>query len=100
MISAVYDRRSIRKFLDKPIAGEDLTEILESGIKAPSSKNRQPWKFVVVQGTEKEEMLKAFAGAFREKKRKAHCCREADGIFPLQNIRWILWKRRRLSYLF
>ena len=94
MISAVYDRRSIRKFLDKPIAGEDLTEILESGIKAPSSKNRQPWKFVVVQGREKEEM------AFREKKRKAHCCRKADGIFPLQNIRWILWKRRRLSYLF
>ena len=72
MISAVYDRRSIRKFLDKPIAGEDLTEILESGIKAPSSKNRQPWKFVVVQGTEKEEMLKAFRrGISREEKESA-----------------------------
>lgn len=72
MISAVNDRRSIRKFLDKPIAGEDLTEILESGIKAPSSKNRQPWKFIVVQGPEKEEMLNAFRrGISREEKESA-----------------------------
>lgn len=72
MISAIYDRRSIRKFLDKPISREDLTEILESGIKAPSSKNRQPWKFIVVQGAEKEEMLKVFRrGIAREEKGNA-----------------------------
>ena len=35
-------------------------EIIQSGIKAPSSKNRQPWKFVVMQGREKEEMLDVF----------------------------------------
>lgn len=69
MISAIYDRRSIRKFREKPISKEDLTEIIESGIKAPSSKNRQPWKFIVVQGAEKEEMLKAFReGIAREEK--------------------------------
>lgn len=72
MISAIYDRRSTRKFLDKPIAKEDLTEIIESGIKAPSSKNRQPWKFIVVQGAAKEEMLKVFRkGIQREEKENA-----------------------------
>lgn len=60
MISAIYNRRSIRKFLDKPISKEDITDILQSGIKAPSSKNRQPWKFIVVQGREKENMPGAF----------------------------------------
>lgn len=60
MISAIFDRRSIRKFLGKPVAKEDITEIIQNGIKAPSSKNRQPWRFIVVQGKEKEEMLKAF----------------------------------------
>lgn len=60
LISAIYDRRSIRKFLDTPISEEDMTEILQSGIKAPSSKNRQPWKFVVVQGKAKDEMLQVF----------------------------------------
>ena len=60
MISAIYDRRSIRKFIDKPISGKDMTDIIQSGIKAPSSKNRQPWKFIVIQGNAKEEMLKVF----------------------------------------
>lgn len=60
MISAIYDRRSIRKFLTTPIAEEDITDIIQNGMKAPSSKNRQPWKYIVVQGNAKEEMLKVF----------------------------------------
>lgn len=60
MIPAIYDRRSIRKFIDKPISKEDITDIIQSGIKAPSSKNRQPWKYIVIQGDAKEEMLKVF----------------------------------------
>lgn len=60
MIPEIYNRRSIRKFLKKPLPKEELEEIIQSGIKAPSSKNRQPWKFIVVQGREKEAMLKAF----------------------------------------
>lgn len=60
MISAIYNRRSIRKFTDKPISQKDITEIIRSGAKAPSSKNRQPWKFIVARGHAKEEMLAAF----------------------------------------
>ncbi len=60
MISAIYDRRSIRKFTDKPIPQKNITDIIQSGIKAPSSKNRQPWKYIVVQGNAKEEMLEVF----------------------------------------
>ena len=60
MISAIYDRRSIRKFIDKPLSQKDIADIIESGIKAPSSKNRQPWKYIVVQGNAKEEMLEVF----------------------------------------
>lgn len=40
MISAIFDRRSIRKFLNTPISRQDMEDILQSGIKAPSSKNR------------------------------------------------------------
>ena len=60
MISAIYNRRSIRKFIDKPISKKDIIDIIQSGIKAPSSKNRQPWKNIVIQGNTKEEMLKVF----------------------------------------
>ena len=67
MISEIYERRSIRKYLDKPIPKRDIMDIIESGMKAPSSKNRQPWRYIVVEGKAKEEMLDAFrAGIARE----------------------------------
>lgn len=69
MISAIYDRRSIRKFSDRPVSREDILDIIQSGAKAPSSKNRQPWKYIVVQGDAKAKMLKAFRqGIEREEK--------------------------------
>ena len=72
MISEIYDRRSIRKFSDKPVSQKDIVDILESGIKAPSSKNRQPWKYIVIQGNAKAEMLKVFSqGINREENEKA-----------------------------
>ena len=60
MISAIYERRSTRKFLARDISKSDMTDIIQSGMKAPSSKNRQPWKYIVVQGDAKEEMLRVF----------------------------------------
>ena len=41
---------------------QDILDIIESGMKAPPSKNRQPWKYIIVQGKEKEEMLNVFRG--------------------------------------
>lgn len=46
-------RRSIRKFENREIPREILEKILTAGIKAPSAKNRQPWKFIVMTGTSK-----------------------------------------------
>ena len=69
MVTSIYERRSIRKFLDTPLAEQDIVEIIQSGLKAPSSKNRQPWKYVVLQSEAKKEMLEAFRrGLIREEK--------------------------------
>lgn len=51
---AIKSRRSIRGFLDKPIEEEKLLRVLDAGRLAPSAKNLQEWKFVVV----KDEDLK------------------------------------------
>ena len=72
MISVIYNSRSIRKFLDKPIPQEDIMDIIQSGVKAPSSKNRQPWKYIVIQGNAKAEMLRIFRqGIEREENERA-----------------------------
>ena len=45
---AIRARRDVRAFTDQPIADEDLNRVLEAGRRAPSSRNWQPWDFVVV----------------------------------------------------
>lgn len=49
-----------------------MIHIIQSGIEAPSSKNRQPWKYVVIEGNAKADMLKAFRrGMEREESGRA-----------------------------
>ncbi len=47
-IETILDRRSVRKFLGKPIEKEKIDLILRAGMAAPSARNRQPWKFFAV----------------------------------------------------
>lgn len=60
MIPAIYNRRSIRKFSSRPIDERDLLELMDGTARAPSSKNSQPWKYVIVTGNSKHEMLDAY----------------------------------------
>jgi nitroreductase len=45
---AIRARRNVRVFEERPIAEADLDRILEAGRRAPSSRNWQPWDFVLV----------------------------------------------------
>ena len=68
-MSAIFKRRSIRKFTNKPVSKRILTKILEAGKAAPSAKNRQPWKFIVFSETEKDKLLNCMEkGILREEK--------------------------------
>ena len=69
MIEEIVKRRSIRHFLQKPIPQEDLDEILTAGLWAPSEKNAQPWKFIVIRGQERKAMVKRLKeGIMRNRK--------------------------------
>jgi nitroreductase len=46
--TAITTQRAVRSFSDRPIAEGDIERILEAGRRAPSSKNNQPWEFVLV----------------------------------------------------
>lgn len=54
----VKNRRSIRKYTDRPVEKEKLSRILEAGRLAPSWCNRQCWRYLVVS----DEMLKKNLG--------------------------------------
>lgn len=48
LLSEIANRRSIRNFTDQPIDKETLDRVLEAGRRAPSAKNRQAWRFILV----------------------------------------------------
>ena len=48
-MNSIFERRSIRSYLDKPIPKEVMEDILRAGMYAPSAGNEQPWEFVVIQ---------------------------------------------------
>ena len=49
MLDLIKTRRSIRRFKPEPIEDETIYKIIEAGTWAPSGKNNQPWKFVVIK---------------------------------------------------
>ncbi len=56
---AILARRSIRKFLEKPVPRETVTLLLKAAMAAPSACNLQPWAFVVVDDPEMLTKLRA-----------------------------------------
>ncbi len=57
MINEIKTRRSIRKYIDKPIDKNAVSQILESGRLAPSGNNTQPWRYIVVRSDETRDKL-------------------------------------------
>jgi len=51
-MKAILERRSIRKYTDEPISDQDIKELLQAAMAAPSAGNQQPWEFIVVNDRE------------------------------------------------
>ncbi len=58
----ILQRRSVRSFTSQPLEKDQVERILEAARLSPSAKNRQEWRFVVVQ--KKETRLRIMEAAF------------------------------------
>ncbi len=68
--TAIFTRRSIRKFISGEISDEMLNTILKAGFHAPTAANKRPVHFIVVKN---RELLKILS----EAKQEAQMIREA-----------------------
>jgi nitroreductase len=66
----IITRRAVRHFIDRPLPEDVLTRILQAGRWTGSSKNTQPWEFVVVQTRETLARL-AMCGRYASHLREA-----------------------------
>jgi len=59
---AIKKRNSIRNYEDRPVPEEKLLRVLEAARLAPSGRNSQHWKFIVVRDEEKRQELGRLSG--------------------------------------
>ncbi|MCK5051627.1 MAG: nitroreductase family protein [Candidatus Cloacimonetes bacterium] len=57
LLNCIKERYSVRKFQNKPIEQEKLDTLLKAAQLAPSARNIQPCKFIVIQDEEKRKKL-------------------------------------------
>ncbi len=58
-MNSIFQRASVRRFLDKPVEAEKLELLMRAAMAAPSAGNQQPWEFYVVT---RRKTLSALAG--------------------------------------
>lgn len=54
VIDAIQNRRSIRRYRSDDLSNDIILKIIEAGTLAPSAKNRQPWKFIILKERDKD----------------------------------------------
>jgi nitroreductase len=60
-LELVRSRRSVRRYLDKPVEREKILACLEAARLAPSAENVQPWRFLVIDDPELKDRFAAAA---------------------------------------
>jgi nitroreductase len=82
-IEAIEGRRSIRRFSADPVPRELVERVLAASVQSPSAKNRQPWRFVVLEGAENEKLSRLMlqgAAHLRERGEDVGSCENSAGV--------------------
>lgn len=64
-LDLLYQRRTVRRFADRPVAPAILQALLDAATRAPSPHNRQPWRFAIATGHARIRLAEAMAARLR-----------------------------------
>ncbi|MCX7910168.1 MAG: nitroreductase family protein [Endomicrobia bacterium] len=99
-LDIIKTRRSIRKYIQKPIPDEIINQILDCARYAPTANNKQPWLFIVIKNNDLKTQIAELTdyGKFIK---EAYCCIAVfcedtkyyleDGSAATQNILLAAW---------
>ena len=57
VLDNIHARKSVRSYTEEPVTPEQVETLLRAAMAAPSGKNVQPWRFVVVTRPETKQKL-------------------------------------------
>ena len=95
--AAITSRRSIRAFLDKPVAREDIARILDVAARAPSGTNTQPWKVHVLTGDARARLSGAILAAYADPAQAAQHHEEYP-YYPREWVSPYIDRRRKVGW--
>ena len=95
--AAITSRRSIRAFLDKPVARDDIARILDVAARAPSGTNTQPWKVHVLTGAARERLSNAILAAYADPD-QADAHHEEYPYYPREWVSPYIDRRRKVGW--
>lgn len=90
---AILGRRSVRRFLERPVPRETVSHILEVAARAPSGANMQPWTVHVVTGEARARVGEAVAASAARGERSPDYAYYPDAFFePFKS------RRRKIGF--
>jgi len=94
--AAITSRRSIRAYLETPVAREDIEAILEVAARAPSGTNTQPWK-VLLTGAAKARLSDRILAAYADPaQNREHV--EEYAYYPREWVSPFVDRRRKVGW--
>ena len=57
VLEAIHSRKSVRKYISRPVSKDDLLTLIKAGMAAPTAKNAQPWAFIALSERRTLDML-------------------------------------------
>ena len=94
---AITSRTSIRAFLPKPVAREDIEALLEVAARAPSGSNTQPWKVYVLPGAIRQRLSEEILATYLDGEQAAQHTEEYN-YYPQQWVAPYIDRRRKVGW--
>lgn len=95
--AAITSRRSIRAYLQRAVARDDIAEILRVAGRAPSGTNTQPWKVYVLEGERKRDLSAAIL-AIHNDPEQARLHTEEYAYYPREWVSPYIERRRKVGW--
>ena len=94
---AITSRTSIRAFLPKPVAREDIEALLQVAARAPSGSNTQPWKVYVLTGAIRQRLSEEILATYMDVEQAAQHSEEYN-YYPQQWVAPYIDRRRKVGW--
>jgi len=94
---AMTSRRSIRRFLDRPVDRQLIEDILAVASRAPSGTNTQPWKVHVLTGASRQSLVDKVMAIHQDPAQVAQHGEEYD-YYPKEWVSPYIDRRRKVGW--